>query len=265
MTLYINAYLKSGDLTLLTDKDIIQAGEISNLQALLNTGEGGVRVDFFEVLTPAINLTVDKNIIQVGERVNLTTKLKDADGSIVQESGLPVKLYKQTSTIEDDLTTDTGLFELSNSNATVTYGGDGMTFRQTTSNESTILKSTFGLDLANYSYDMEFKLVNYTTGDNTPLRFKLYDEDGVSSSWAMLVNRTVGYLFCGTSWTKNTNHNISNGTVFKIHFEDGNHKLYKNGELVASSSMVYGKIMYIGWLQWQGYYFTITDFKMEEI
>lgn len=209
-----------------------------------------------------ISLIGDKDTIQKTETTNLLSKVTDGTNPVANQL---VSFYKQTSTIEDDLTTDTGLFELSNSNATVTYGGDGMTFRQTTSNESTILKSTFGLDLANYSYDMEFKLVNYTTGDNAPLRFRLYDEDGVSSSWAMLVNRTVGYLFCGTSWTRNTNHNISNGTVFKIHFEDGNHKLYKNGELVASSSMVYGKIMYIGWLQWQGYYFTITDFKMEEI
>lgn len=85
MTLYINAYLKSGDLTLLTDKEIIQAGEISNLQALLNTGEAGVRVDFYEVVTPNLTLTGDKSIIQVGERVNLACKVKDEDGSLVKD------------------------------------------------------------------------------------------------------------------------------------------------------------------------------------
>ena len=85
MTLYINAYLKSGDLTLLSDKEIIQVGERSNLQALLNTGEAGVRVDFYEVVTPNLTLTGDKSIIQVGERVNLACKVKDEDGSLVKD------------------------------------------------------------------------------------------------------------------------------------------------------------------------------------
>lgn len=84
MTLFINAHMQQGDLTLLSDKNIIQTNETANLEAYLKSGESGVRVDFYEVLTPTMTLSADKTIIQTDETVNVSAKVKDSDGSIAK-------------------------------------------------------------------------------------------------------------------------------------------------------------------------------------
>lgn len=73
----------------LSSKDIIQAGETTNLFGRLTNwdGEGisGKTVYFFETFEPnTLDLTSDKDIIQVGQTANISATLKDEDGSRVE-------------------------------------------------------------------------------------------------------------------------------------------------------------------------------------
>ncbi|MBR1611419.1 MAG: hypothetical protein IJ672_08080, partial [Methanobrevibacter sp.] len=143
MTLYINAYLKSGDLTLLSDKEIIQVGERSNLQALLNTGEAGVRVDFYEVVTPNLTLTGDKSIMQTGEVLDLKATLKDEDGSLIEGETVYFYMQSETPILYENDGTDTSTLTIP-SGASVTVEDNALKMTTSTTGEKNIA----------YNYDL---------------------------------------------------------------------------------------------------------------
>ena len=70
------------------DDNIIQQGEKTDVQATLTDDKEepikDIRVNFYEIYTPIINLS-GNSIIQSGQRADITAKVKDSDGSIVTE------------------------------------------------------------------------------------------------------------------------------------------------------------------------------------
>ena len=87
MTLYLNAFLKTGELSLFSNSSIIQSSETAELSAYLsrNGNVAGETVYFYEKYEPFLNLSSSNPIIQVGEKSNIQAKVKDEDGSLVKD------------------------------------------------------------------------------------------------------------------------------------------------------------------------------------
>ena len=101
MTLYLNAFLKTGELSLFSNSSIIQSSETAELSAYLsrNGNVAGETVYFYEKYEPTLNLTADKSIMQTGDTLDLKAKLKDEDGSLVK--GETVYFFKSDDVYEE--------------------------------------------------------------------------------------------------------------------------------------------------------------------
>ena len=85
-------------------KSILQSGEVSYLIGTV-TGESidgtvfgvpGQTVNFYEQWTPGLRVSATPSIIQSGEESSVKAQLIDtSDGSLVRESGVPIKIYQQ--------------------------------------------------------------------------------------------------------------------------------------------------------------------------
>ena len=106
MTLYLNAFLKTGELSLFSNSSVIQSSETAELSAYLsrNGNVAGETVYFYEKYEPTLNLTANKSIMQTGETLDLKAKLKDEDGSLVKDE--TVYFFKELDwkTLIDDPT-----------------------------------------------------------------------------------------------------------------------------------------------------------------
>lgn len=91
--LVLNGVFGDDELVVFSDKQVIQSGESSHVSAYLRSGEEGVTVNFYEVVTPVLTMSADKNIIQTGETVVLRCKVRDEDGSLIK--GQTVAFYKE--------------------------------------------------------------------------------------------------------------------------------------------------------------------------
>ena len=243
MTLYINAYLKSGGLTLLSDKEIIQVGERSNLQALLNTGEAGVRVDFYEVVTPNLTLTGDKSIMQTGEVLDLKATLKDEDGSLIEGETVYFYMQSETPIFYENDGTDTSTLTIP-SGASVTVEDNALKMTTSTTGEKNIA----------YNYDLN-------NSDNFIFECEIA-KLGVIQSIAVYVKHSTTADGCWFAYEKSTGRfiggclgssfsNVDTGTLaivdkIKIKQENGVITLYHNDAVIYSKTANFGTNYKIG-------------------
>ena len=114
------------------DDNIIQQGEKTDVQATLTDDKEepieDIRVNFYEIYTPTINLS-GNSIIQSGQRADITAKVKDSDGSIV--AGETVYFFESTTyrCIGKGVTDDNGIAHITHSS-----NDNGATFTQSASN-----------------------------------------------------------------------------------------------------------------------------------
>lgn len=93
MTLILNGIFGDDELVVFSDKSVIQTGESAEISAYLRSGEEGVTVNFYEVVTPTLTMSTATNIIQTGDTLVLQCKVRDEDGSVVK--GQTVEFYKE--------------------------------------------------------------------------------------------------------------------------------------------------------------------------
>lgn len=119
-------------LDLNVDNNIIQQGEKTDVQATLTDDKEepieDIRVNFYEIYTPIINLS-GNSIIQSGQRADITAKVKDSDESIV--TGETVYFFESTTyrCIGKGVTDDNGIAHITHSS-----NDNGATFTQSASN-----------------------------------------------------------------------------------------------------------------------------------
>ena len=204
--------------------------------------------------------------MQTGDTADFSVQLYDtSDGSLVKQKDVAVNFWNEVSSINDALTSNHNIFALNNTNGSLTFSSSGMKFMQDSGdNENTHCFVPAVLDLEHYAYDVTFTIVDWSTTDNTPFRpsvFKVSDNSRLK--YMGLMNTTAGWLI-GNDWSR-TYHAISTNDIIKIHLEDGNYKVYRNGSEVGSNtSLVIDEEVYFGFTHWTDQYMIIKDFKIEE-
>ena len=267
MTLHINCFVGDGNILMTPTFDIIQKNDELDILVYVRDNNGNpiedVTVYFYEKIEPHLIMSASKDIIQTNDNLELYATVRDNDGSLVQDE--MVYFYESINSIKDALTSDKNLISLTDSNASLTYSSSGVKFKQDSGeNNSTLAYFPILLDVVNKSYEISFDVIDWSTTDNTPYRCVAYSKD-LSRSFGNLPlqNVTAGYLILG-EW-KYGNPLLSQGDTIKIHLEDGNYKVYLNGNLRASSTATIGEGIYFGFTHWVNQYTTIKNFKFEEL
>lgn len=193
------------------DDNIIQQGEKTDIQATLTDDKEepieDIRVNFYEIYTPIINLS-GNSIIQSGQRSDITAKVKDSDGSIV--TGETVYFFESTThrCIGKGVTDDNGIAHITHSS-----NDNGATFTQSASNGYL----GTGKGQVGVIASMDKKLVDGSIVSGTyNVIDGLYFEDGKSdksSNWNL---SSVGYSSDGESVTLNNTTGSSKWSVLKI-------------------------------------------------